>query len=282
MGENNRFKSLVIFDDMSTIADKSKAFSHFLMVSRKYGYTCVYILHNLMQNNSDIWQLILANTKIIVLFKSATISSPIVNILYQNAVRNTSKYIPRQDLWLFNVYKDLYKNNEVGNVSSSPHLMIDNQPENDNTLGRFRSSTDSRIRQVCFFPCDGNNRRYVKYWASPITKDSNTFSIREITGMTICGEKYKRLFIKENEEFNDNIGIINSESSDKNFHLATNRRRERINDESTTTESTTNSVISSGTSADSRSKRREVYGNGENTQKRPRFITNNIDSNNRH
>ena len=62
-----------------------------------------------MQNNSDIWQLILANTKIIVLFKSVTISSPIVNILYQNAVRNTSKYIPRQDLWLFNVYKDLYK-----------------------------------------------------------------------------------------------------------------------------------------------------------------------------
>ena len=33
LGENNRFKSLVIFDDMSTIPDKSKAFSHFLMVS---------------------------------------------------------------------------------------------------------------------------------------------------------------------------------------------------------------------------------------------------------
>ena len=62
-----------------------------------------------MQNNSDIWQLILANTKIIVLFKSVTISSPVVNILYQNAICNTTKYIPRQDLWLFNVYKDLYK-----------------------------------------------------------------------------------------------------------------------------------------------------------------------------
>ena len=262
LGEHNRFKSLVIFDDMSTIADKSKAFSHFLTVSRKYGYTCVYILHNLMQNNSDIWQLILANTKIIVLFKSATISSPIVNILYQNAVRNTSKYIPRQDLWLFNVYKDLYKNNNENNVVS-PHLMIDNRPENDNTLGRFRSSTDSRISQVCFFPCDSNDRRYVKYWASPITKDSNTFSIREITGMTICGEKYKRTFIKENKQFNDD-GIINSELSDKKFHLATNRQRERIKENATTTESTRNSVISSGTSS-GRSKRREVYGNGENT-----------------
>ena len=142
-----------------------------------------------MQNNSDIWQLILANTKIIVLFKSATPSSPIVDILYQNAVHNTSKYIPRQDLWLFNVYKDLYKNNNENNAS--PHLMIDNRPENDNTFRRFRSMTDSRIRQVCFFPCDDNNQQYVKYWASPITKHSNTFSIREITRMTICGEKYK-------------------------------------------------------------------------------------------
>ena len=61
---------------------------------------------------------------------------PSVNILYQNAIRNTSKYIPRQDLWLFNVYKDLYKNNGL-------HLMIDNRTENDNTLGRFRSKSDS-------------------------------------------------------------------------------------------------------------------------------------------
>ena len=65
LGEYNRFKSLVIFDDMSTIANKSKAFSHFLTGSRKYGYTYVYILHSLMQNNSDIWQPILANTKVI-------------------------------------------------------------------------------------------------------------------------------------------------------------------------------------------------------------------------
>ena len=42
LGEHNKFKSLVIFDDMSTFADKSKAISHFLTVSRKYGYTCVY------------------------------------------------------------------------------------------------------------------------------------------------------------------------------------------------------------------------------------------------
>ena len=74
LGETNEFTNLVIFDDMLTIADKSKSFSHFLTVSRKYGYTCIYVLHNLMNNNGDNWQLILANTTIIVLFKSATIS----------------------------------------------------------------------------------------------------------------------------------------------------------------------------------------------------------------
>ena len=106
------------------------------------------------------------------------------------------------------------------------------------------------------------------------------FFIREITGMTICEEKYKRTFTKENEQFNDD-GIINSESSDKNVYLATYRQRERLKENPTTKESTRNSVISSGTSI-GRSKRREVYGNGENTRKRPRFITNNIDNNYRH
>ena len=41
LGESNNFTSLLIFDDMSTIADKSKAFSHFLTVSQKYGYLCL-------------------------------------------------------------------------------------------------------------------------------------------------------------------------------------------------------------------------------------------------
>ena len=53
LGETNEFTNLVIFDDMSTIADKSKSFSHFLTVSQKYGYTCVYVLRNLMNNNGD-------------------------------------------------------------------------------------------------------------------------------------------------------------------------------------------------------------------------------------
>ena len=105
----------------------------------------------------------------------------------------------------------------------------------------------------CFFPCDGNDRRHVKYWASSITKDSNTFSIREITGMKICGEKFKGTFIKENKQFNED-GIINSESSNKNVHLATNCQRDRIKENATTTELTRNSVISSGTSS-GRSKR---------------------------
>ena len=163
IGEKSEFNKLVVFDDMSTIADKSKDFSHFLTVSRKYGYICIYVLHNLSQNNNDIWQLILSNTSIVVLFKTVTISSPIVNILYQNAKRNTSKYIPRQDLWLFNVYKDI-------NNSQNQHLMIDNRDVNSDTLGRFRSNTFSNVRQICYFAMEGNDRRYNRYIATPIKK----------------------------------------------------------------------------------------------------------------
>ena len=81
--------------------------------------------------------------------------------------------------------------------------MIDNRPKNDNTLGRFRSGSDSRINQTCYYPLEGNDRRYIKYRASPIEKGSNIFTIKEITGTTICGEKYKRLYVNENEDFNN-------------------------------------------------------------------------------
>ena len=183
VGEKSFYDKIIIFDDMSTIADKSKHFAHFLTVSRKYGYVCIYILHNIAQNNNEIWQLILSNTNIVVLFKSTVISPPILSILYQNVVKNTNSYVPRNDLWLFNVYKKLIVNE---------HLMIDNRDINKHSIGRFRSFSESPTCQLCFYGMNNNDRRYIKYVAKPINDKSKIFEVIESVGTTICGEFFRK------------------------------------------------------------------------------------------
>ena len=180
---------------MSTIVDKSKHFAHFLTVSRKYGYICLYILHNLSQNNNEIWQLILSNTNVVVLFKSTVISPSIVNILYQNVVRNTNSYVPRNDLWLFNVYK---------NMILYEHLMIDNRDINAHSIGRFRSFSESKTCQLCFYGMDNNDRRYIKYIAKPkFQQNSKVFEVVESVGTTICGEFFRKKIINNNGDKGD-------------------------------------------------------------------------------
>ena len=45
MGELPQTNKLIIMDDVSGLADKSDNFSNFLTVSRKYGFSYVYVFH---------------------------------------------------------------------------------------------------------------------------------------------------------------------------------------------------------------------------------------------
>ena len=38
---------LIVTDDVSALADKSEKFANILIVSRKYGLTCVYFSHHI-------------------------------------------------------------------------------------------------------------------------------------------------------------------------------------------------------------------------------------------
>ena len=44
-GENKKLDWLIVMDDVSGTADVSKKFGNFLIVSRKFGYNCVYVFH---------------------------------------------------------------------------------------------------------------------------------------------------------------------------------------------------------------------------------------------
>ena len=53
MEGNLTIDKLIIMDDISGLADKSTNFSIFLTVSRKYGFSCVYVFHTIYSNRQN-------------------------------------------------------------------------------------------------------------------------------------------------------------------------------------------------------------------------------------
>ena len=84
-------------DDVSGLVDKSNEFSNFLTVSRKFGYTCLYIFHIIYWSKS-VWQIILSQTKIFNVFPSAIQLGNILKLLTNNCDSKTFSYIPARDL----------------------------------------------------------------------------------------------------------------------------------------------------------------------------------------
>ena len=50
IGEEMTIGKLIVMNDVSGFADKSDIFSNFFTVSRKCGFSCVYIFHSIYPN----------------------------------------------------------------------------------------------------------------------------------------------------------------------------------------------------------------------------------------
>ena len=69
-GENKKRDKLIVFDDVSGLADDSKKFASFLTVARKYNYNCVYAFHTIYTEKSN-WKTILSQTNIFNIFPAS-------------------------------------------------------------------------------------------------------------------------------------------------------------------------------------------------------------------
>ena len=61
LGENLEVNKLIIMDDVSGLGNKSQEFSNFLTVSRKYGFSCVYVFHTIYPGRQN-WEMIMSQT----------------------------------------------------------------------------------------------------------------------------------------------------------------------------------------------------------------------------
>ena len=98
-GEKSARDRLIVFDDVSGLADDSKKFVSFLTVARKYNYNCVYIFHTIFPEKAN-WRAILSQTNIFNIFLASVSLNVVRKILESACIRKTTTYIPHSSLWI--------------------------------------------------------------------------------------------------------------------------------------------------------------------------------------
>ena len=160
-GEKINRDRLIVFDDVSGLADHSNKFANFLTVARKYKYNCVYIFHTIYPEKAT-WKTILSQTNIFNIFPASVSLNSVRRILDGSCVRKTTRYIPRSLLWINRLFI------ELANKGQKVCLTIDCSNTNRNGPSRFRSNADNPDKQVCYFNTPTDEQVYNEFIARRI------------------------------------------------------------------------------------------------------------------
>ena len=160
-GEKINRDRLIVFDDVSGLADHSNKFANFLTVARKYKYNCIYIFHTIYPEKST-WKTILSQTNIFNIFPASVSLNSVRRILDGSYVRKTTRYIPRSLLWINRLFI------ELANKSKKVCLTLDCSNTNRDGPSRFRSDADNPEKQVCYFNTPTDEQVYNEFIARRI------------------------------------------------------------------------------------------------------------------
>ena len=166
---------LIVFDDVSGLADNSNKFASFLTIARKYKYNCVYIFHTIYPEKAT-WKTILSQTNIFNIFPASVSLNAVKRILDGACVRKTTKYIPRTLLWINRLFI------ELANKSQKVCFTLDCSNTNKDGPSRFRTEADNPDKQVCYFNTPTDEQVYNEFIAKRIkSKNLNDQIQFEIT-----------------------------------------------------------------------------------------------------
>ena len=143
LGELPQINKLIIMDDVSGLADKSEDFCNFLAVSRKYGFSCVYVFHTIYPGRQS-WEMIMSQTHIFNFFPGSIHSGRILKTLSLFASRQKHTYLPNNQVWLNKLYF------QISNSKEKKCLTVDTRDVNDLGPGKFRTSAENNEEQNLF------------------------------------------------------------------------------------------------------------------------------------
>ena len=180
-GEKIERDRLIVFDDISGLADNSTKFVNFLTVARKYKYNCVYIFHTIYPEKLT-WKTILSQTNIFNIFPASVSLNSVKRILDGSCVRKTTKNIPRSLLWINRLFI------ELANKNQKVCLTLDCSNTNRDGPSRFRSNADNPDKQVCYFNLPTDEQVYNEFIARRLKskefKNNIYFEITEVKSKT--------------------------------------------------------------------------------------------------
>ena len=205
-GENSTRDRLIIMDDVSGLADTSSKFANFLTVARKYKYHCLYIFHTIHPEKS-IWKTILSQTNIINIFPASVPLTSVKRILEANCVRQTTKYIPVNSLWMTKLFITL-----ANNKNDKTCLTIDCTSLNTNGPGRYRTEAADPDKHTCYFNKSDDDTLYNIFISKRIKEKSNKllFKIEGLKTQT-DDETYSASSELENLQGNGLSNVRNAE-----------------------------------------------------------------------
>ena len=179
--ENSICDRLIVFDDVSGLADNSKKFASFLTIAQKYNYNYVYIFHTIYPEKAN-WRMILSQTNIYNIFLATVPLSSVRNILEGACIRKTSKYIPQASLWISRLFI------ELANRNDKVCLTLDCSNTNKDGPGRFRTEADNPDFQSCYFNSANNEQVYNEFISerikNDVSHDSFHFKISKLKSKT--------------------------------------------------------------------------------------------------
>ena len=158
-------------DDVSGLADKSEDFCNFLAVSRKYGFSCVYVFHTIYPGRQS-WEM-MSQTHIFNFFPGSIHSGRILKTLSLFANRQKHTYLPNNQVWLNKLYF------QISNSKEKKCLTVDTRDVNDLGPGKFRTSAENNEEQNCYFNSNNTDARFKSYIAKRVSQDQLVFSISD-------------------------------------------------------------------------------------------------------
>ena len=141
LGENLKINKLIVMDDVSGLADRSNKFSDFLTVSRKYGFSCLYVFHTIYPGRQN-WEMIMPQTHIFNFFPGSIHNSRTLKTLSLFASRQKNTYLPNKNAWLNKL------DFQISNSQEKKCLTIGTRDVNEFGPGKFRTSADNGEEQT--------------------------------------------------------------------------------------------------------------------------------------
>ena len=195
-GESWSVTRLIIMDDVSGLEDKSEEFSNFLTLSRKYGFSWVYVFHTIYPGRQS-WEMIMSQTHIFNFFPGSIHSSRILKTLSLFESRQKNTYLPNQQIWLNRLYF------QISNSKVKKCLTIDTREVNKLGPGKFRTSADNWQEQTCYLNRSKSNSHFNSYTAKRVFPDKLLFSIVKVNSDFNLINKSLEIEVKSNSFQND-------------------------------------------------------------------------------